>query len=373
MPLFRRYDEKYEGVVVSISNPKIVGNHSQILTGLHPYLRLKVSAVIEIFCPAEGQVLEGKVNNIGHDHIGVLVLDHFKASIGFGCIRQDLRYDEDTNSWISIDDEEHCIAVGDEICFTIGSVQIDGDFVDITGSLLEARTGSKACLLPIPDLSRSEEKRRRKEEKRKRKEEKRKEKEEKRRRMEAKQNEALPPPPLGREFGSRPTLDDFAARANGKEARLAGLPRGGGNSEALEDEQTDAPISHENHKQKGAVGGLRADGLPRTAEKVADHPLDQEQPGSTKVKSTVENGAEADCRIPEDGGKPKKKKKKAHEHLQGMVRFGAPPKWIAGSGDGEEGGEERDEKIKKRKRKGEEFDDAATKSERKNKRKHVEM
>lgn len=146
--LLFKYSEEFGGVVLAYLQPKVVGRDCKVLSGLYPFFHLKVTASMLIFCPKSGMKLDGKVNKLEKDHLGVLVLDVFNVSIAITDIRDDLRFqgteDDPPNTeraWVSKADSMHAIRLGSFITFTVKSVQEAEQFIEITGSLQSPNTG----------------------------------------------------------------------------------------------------------------------------------------------------------------------------------------------------------------------------------------
>ncbi|CAI7913915.1 unnamed protein product, partial [Closterium sp. NIES-54] len=76
-----RYSEQHGGIVLAYSNVLLFGRTAAILTGLNPYLHVSLSARLLLFAPRPGAFLEGVVNNVGADFIGLLVLGVFNAAV----------------------------------------------------------------------------------------------------------------------------------------------------------------------------------------------------------------------------------------------------------------------------------------------------
>ena len=53
----RRYNEDYNGVVLSYSKVVIFGRKAPILSGLNPYLHVRLSTQLLLFAPQPGSVL----------------------------------------------------------------------------------------------------------------------------------------------------------------------------------------------------------------------------------------------------------------------------------------------------------------------------
>ncbi|CAK9882167.1 unnamed protein product [Sphagnum jensenii] len=88
------YNEEFEGVVLVYLDPKIQGPTANILSGLSPYFHVQLKGSFLLFSPKIGMLVEGKVNKVEKDYLGVVVLGLFNAAIGIADIREDLYYDD---------------------------------------------------------------------------------------------------------------------------------------------------------------------------------------------------------------------------------------------------------------------------------------
>eukprot|EP00241_Pyramimonas_parkeae_P021853 CAMPEP_0114305554 /NCGR_PEP_ID=MMETSP0059-20121206/16404_1 /TAXON_ID=36894 /ORGANISM="Pyramimonas parkeae, Strain CCMP726" /LENGTH=247 /DNA_ID=CAMNT_0001428771 /DNA_START=162 /DNA_END=906 /DNA_ORIENTATION=- len=75
-----RYNENFEAVVLAYFNETLVGSKAPILISL-PYVSVDVKASLLLFRPIIDKPLEGVVNKVGMDHLGLLVNGAFNASI----------------------------------------------------------------------------------------------------------------------------------------------------------------------------------------------------------------------------------------------------------------------------------------------------
>lgn len=141
--LLFRYNEALDGVVLAYLDLKIPSRNAKILAGLSPYFRVNLTAKLLIFSPKMGMMLEGKVNKIEEDYIGVLVLGLFNAAIGVTDIRDCFHFLEEDfeRSWVS-DSQKHVIKLGTIIRFSVKSVEEKDEFLDLSGSLVPSGTGS---------------------------------------------------------------------------------------------------------------------------------------------------------------------------------------------------------------------------------------
>lgn len=150
--LLLRYNEEFDGVVLAYFDLKICDWTAKILNGLSPYLSLKLKAKLLLFSPKPGMLLEGKVNKVEKDYIGVIVLGIFNAAIACTDIREEFCYQENVDGipiWASMSDN-HMIRLGSKIKFSVKSVQ-EESFLDICGSLKPPDTGCVDWLLSPSD------------------------------------------------------------------------------------------------------------------------------------------------------------------------------------------------------------------------------
>ncbi|KAL3685482.1 hypothetical protein R1sor_003504 [Riccia sorocarpa] len=126
--LLLKYNEEFDGVVLAYLKSKILDKSARILAGLTPYFHVNLTAKLLIFSPSPGMLIEGKVNKVEKDYIGVVVLGLFNAAIGVSDIREDLYYNESPNGreWVSESDERHSVKLGSIIRFSVKRSANDG-------------------------------------------------------------------------------------------------------------------------------------------------------------------------------------------------------------------------------------------------------
>jgi hypothetical protein len=79
-PLLLTYNAELGGVALSFHDVRPVSNLAKILYE-NPGIYCRVSATVLLCAPQVGDVLVGRINFVGHDHIGLTVYDTLKASI----------------------------------------------------------------------------------------------------------------------------------------------------------------------------------------------------------------------------------------------------------------------------------------------------
>ncbi|KAG0604519.1 hypothetical protein M758_10G177500 [Ceratodon purpureus] len=142
--LLVRFNEHFDGSVLAHSDTKIQGRTAAILEGLSPYFCVRLTTTLLLFTPKVGFFVEGKVNKVEEDYLGVVVLGLFNAAIGSSDIRSELVYcegEDGTKVWMNESDDRHCIQIGSLIRFSVKSVQENEEIVDLTGALLAPQTG----------------------------------------------------------------------------------------------------------------------------------------------------------------------------------------------------------------------------------------
>ncbi|CAI5522070.1 unnamed protein product, partial [Closterium sp. Naga37s-1] len=152
------YSEQHGGIVLAYSNVLLFGRTAAILTGLNPYLHVSLSARLLLFAPRPGAFLEGVVNNVGADFIGLLVLGVFNAAVPDQFMRSwkhveeaaadDGDGDGQQQHWQHKEDPSHRIFVGSRIRVQVDSATGDGTLMSIRGSLDDLDTGTLPATTP---------------------------------------------------------------------------------------------------------------------------------------------------------------------------------------------------------------------------------
>lgn len=75
-----QYSKELEGVILSYSNP-VVQQRLGCIHDEQPRIHFDLHVTYCLFAPKVGDVLRGKVNKLGEDHVGCLVNDCFNASV----------------------------------------------------------------------------------------------------------------------------------------------------------------------------------------------------------------------------------------------------------------------------------------------------
>ncbi|XP_076438543.1 DNA-directed RNA polymerase I subunit RPA43-like [Babylonia areolata] len=72
--------DKFDGAVIGYSNVRLLTDKGLVIDDA-PYINFRISADFIVFQPRVGARLQGVVNKIGKDHIGLVVHGHFNVSI----------------------------------------------------------------------------------------------------------------------------------------------------------------------------------------------------------------------------------------------------------------------------------------------------
>jgi len=111
---------------------------------------LPISFTALLFAPKIGQKLIGIVNQVGADHIGLLVLGIFNASIPLQNIRKEFIRQEDTEKWQSTRNIESSIEVGVVILFDIINFEVSHDIISFVGSIMDAESTGPVGYSKVP-------------------------------------------------------------------------------------------------------------------------------------------------------------------------------------------------------------------------------
>ena len=156
--MLMRHHDQLGGVLMGYSDEKIVGTDARIVH-MAGYVSVRVAAKAKVFCPKVGSKLRGRVNKVGVDFIGLLVLDVFNASVAAADIAADLIHNPvDFSSpggcWESAEDGgRHRIGVGTDVVFIVKAVSEYDDVLHLIGSLAEEGTGAASHVDPEGDAA----------------------------------------------------------------------------------------------------------------------------------------------------------------------------------------------------------------------------
>ncbi len=128
MVIGNRFANTLEGVFLTYSNVMIEQEKGKILNEA-PHIHFMVSFDAVVFKPEIGarisifylsiNVVAGTVNKISSDHIGLLVLGIFNASIHSFGIPTNFQKLIDRDAWVNTENESQKIEVGDTVEFTV--------------------------------------------------------------------------------------------------------------------------------------------------------------------------------------------------------------------------------------------------------------
>ncbi|OMO75368.1 Nucleic acid-binding protein [Corchorus olitorius] len=139
--LLFKFKETFDGVLLAY-DVNILDRQAKILSGIHPYIGLRLKAQLLLFSPKPDMLLEGKVVKLSQESIHVVILGFSSAIITAENIRQEFKYKikDGEEMFASRSHKRHVIKVGTMIRFLVKSV--DEEILHVIGSLMEAHTGS---------------------------------------------------------------------------------------------------------------------------------------------------------------------------------------------------------------------------------------
>jgi len=129
--LMKHIDE-LGGVLMAFWNIRVLEDKGFILDDT-PHIHFPISFEALIFCPMIGTKLVGKVNKIGVDHIGLLVLDVFNASISAASLSEEYTKVEE-DCWQHKTTQEN-LQEGESIEFLLSGFSRSKDIISIYGVL----------------------------------------------------------------------------------------------------------------------------------------------------------------------------------------------------------------------------------------------
>eukprot|EP01101_Sappina_pedata_P004044 TRINITY_DN1655_c0_g1_i1.p2 TRINITY_DN1655_c0_g1~~TRINITY_DN1655_c0_g1_i1.p2 ORF type:complete len:312 (-),score=168.02 TRINITY_DN1655_c0_g1_i1:130-1065(-) len=139
-PLLMKYNIDLQGVPLTYSEIQFKADTGICLVDGPPFVSFPVSAKMVVFAPSVGDRLVGRVNQIGYEHIGLVVHNLFNAKLEFKNIVGKLKRVPKTNGWTYIDSQEN-IQIGDHIVFHVIGMATSDDTVTISGSINEESCG----------------------------------------------------------------------------------------------------------------------------------------------------------------------------------------------------------------------------------------
>jgi DNA-directed RNA polymerase I subunit RPA43 len=136
--LLLKYSEKMKGVPIACPQ-FLIRSTSAIVNTDFPLLHLEVLATMVVFAPAVGARLTGRVNQVSADHVGMLVMGCFNASIPSSKMKPSLKYDEEQSVWRTKGDQH--LATNSLVTFDVTGFDYVDEVYYIQGSILSDDTG----------------------------------------------------------------------------------------------------------------------------------------------------------------------------------------------------------------------------------------
>ncbi|GAB4852502.1 hypothetical protein Ancab_016716 [Ancistrocladus abbreviatus] len=140
--LLFKFNENFGGVLLAYEVVDIMSKRAKILSGLYPFLGVRLKANLLLFAPKENMLLEGKIVKLARESIHVVVLGFSAAIITEEDIRDEFKFKIKNGQEVfrSRFHKRHVMKVGTFVRFLVKS--FDEEILHITGSLSPACTGS---------------------------------------------------------------------------------------------------------------------------------------------------------------------------------------------------------------------------------------
>lgn len=137
-----KFSDTFDGVLLAYEVVEVPSKLAKILSGLDPYLAVRLKANLLLFAPKPDTFLEGKVVKIARESIHVVILGFSAAVITEEDIRDEFKFKIKNGQEIyrSTSQKRHVIKVGTMIRFLVKS--FDEEILHVSGSLIPASTGS---------------------------------------------------------------------------------------------------------------------------------------------------------------------------------------------------------------------------------------
>lgn len=139
--LLFKFNETFDGVLLAHGIVDVPSRHGKILSGLYPYIGVRLTANLLLFAPKPDTYLEGKVVKLSQESIHIVVLGFSAAIITEEDIRDEFKYKVKGGEEMfrSTSHKRHIIKVGTMIRFLVKS--FDEEILHISGSLSPPSTG----------------------------------------------------------------------------------------------------------------------------------------------------------------------------------------------------------------------------------------
>lgn len=150
--LLLKYNASLEGVPIAVGSFRTLSSKALVNSDF-PLLHFEAGARFTVFAPQVGSTLLGQVNHVSSDHVGMLVMGVFNASIASTNMKEGYSFDEAGYSWT--DGQRSILTPGSFVQFVVTSFDIADDVFSIHGSITESSAGFEEglCKICIPNRS----------------------------------------------------------------------------------------------------------------------------------------------------------------------------------------------------------------------------
>eukprot|EP00698_Gefionella_okellyi_P004312 TRINITY_DN13994_c0_g1_i1.p1 TRINITY_DN13994_c0_g1~~TRINITY_DN13994_c0_g1_i1.p1 ORF type:complete len:266 (-),score=41.14 TRINITY_DN13994_c0_g1_i1:725-1474(-) len=135
-----RFVPEVGGVIIAYWDTKLLEQSARIMY-CDSHFHFNITTKVLVFAPEPGQRLQGTVNLVSADHIGMLVFGTFNASIPAKVIRARFRADDSGSRWVDTHDNSTVFLPGQTISFEVTKVDVADNLVSVQGSLMADDTG----------------------------------------------------------------------------------------------------------------------------------------------------------------------------------------------------------------------------------------
>lgn len=138
--LLMRYSTTLGGVPVAYTNPRARTRTAAIHED-SPLVHVDLTAEFTVFAPKPNMRLHGTVNKITPDHVGILVLGVFNASLPRDALHPNFEYDPETDTWAEPGFDSPSLGVGSQVAFNVVSIESANGIVSLVGEMKSENTG----------------------------------------------------------------------------------------------------------------------------------------------------------------------------------------------------------------------------------------
>jgi DNA-directed RNA polymerase subunit E'/Rpb7 len=142
-----KYNAALKGVPMAISKIAMCDSRGLVPSDF-PAINCSAAVTYTVFAPTVGKSVVGVVNNTSADHIGLLILNTFNASVSAEQLPKTYIYDESAGEWQD-SATNTTITTGSSLNVEVLAVDVTDDVIQIHASMTGSVAGYDALVVSI--------------------------------------------------------------------------------------------------------------------------------------------------------------------------------------------------------------------------------